>query len=44
MSHQHSSSSFGNFGGLVNGLVIFAAVTVIAAGYVSAIGSFAGVA
>ena len=44
MYHQHSDESFGNFAGLVNGLVAFAAVTVIAAGYVSAIGSFAGVA
>lgn len=44
MSHQHSTINFGNFGGLVNGLVVFATVTVIAAGYVSAIGSFAGVA
>lgn len=44
MSHQHSTASFGNFGALVNGLVVFATVTVIAAGYVSAIGSFAGVA
>ena len=44
MHHQHSNINFGNFAGFVNGLFVFAAVTVIAAGYASAIGAFAGVA
>lgn len=44
MSRQHSIVNFGDFGQFVNGLVVFASVTAIAAGYVSAIGSFAGVA
>ena len=44
MRHQHSAANFGNFAGFVNGLFVFAAVTVIAAGYVSAIGAFAGAA
>ncbi len=44
MRHQHSNDSFGNFAGLVNSLIAFAAVTVIGAGYLSALGAFAGIA
>ncbi|WP_375204579.1 hypothetical protein [Hyphococcus sp.] len=44
MRFANSDFSVDKFGQFVNGLAVFLTVTVIAAGYVSAIGSFAGVA
>ena len=44
MRFANSTSSFDKFAGLVNGLAVLAVIGVIAAGYVSALGSFAGVA
>ncbi len=44
MPREHSTDTFGNFGHFVNGLAVVITVTLIAAGYFSALGSFAGVA
>jgi len=44
MRFANSNSSFDKFGYFVNGLAVFLTISVIAAGYVSALGSFAGVA
>jgi hypothetical protein len=44
MRYTNSSDNVGKFGGFVNGLAVLVTVTLIGAGYFSAIGSFAGVA
>ena len=44
MRFANSPTSVDKFAGLVNGLAVLVAIGVIAAGYVSALGSFAGVA
>jgi len=44
MSRKHSTDNFGGFGGVVNGLAVLVTITMIGAGYFTAIGSFAGVA
>jgi hypothetical protein len=44
MSNKHSPSSFGGFGGIVNGLAILITISLIGAGYFTALSSFAGVA
>ncbi len=44
MSHNHSEGNVGGFGGIVNGLAVLVTISLIGAGYFSAIGSFAGVA
>ena len=44
MSRKHSTDNYGGFGGVVNGLAVLVTVSLMAAGYFSAIGSFAGVA
>ncbi|MEO1136227.1 MAG: hypothetical protein AAFW68_06395 [Pseudomonadota bacterium] len=42
MRFANSNDSVGKFGGLVNGLAVLVTITLIGAGYFSAIGSFAG--
>lgn len=44
MSRINSTSNYGGFGGIVNGLAVFITITLVSVGYVSAIGSFAGIA
>jgi len=44
MSNNHSTDNFGGFGGIVNGLAVLVTITLIGAGYLTALGSFAGVA
>ena len=44
MRFANSDMNVGNFGGFVNGLAVLVTIALIAAGYFSAIGSFAGVA
>lgn len=44
MRFANSDQSINKFGHFVNGLAVVLTVTVIAAGYLSAIGSFAGIA
>ena len=44
MRFANSNPSVDKFGHFVNGLAVLLTVTVIAAGYFSAIGSFAGIA
>ncbi|WP_279303122.1 hypothetical protein [Hyphococcus luteus] len=44
MRFANSDFSFGKFAGFVNGLVVVSAIVLIGSGYVSALGSFAGVA
>lgn len=44
MSRENSTSNFGGIGGIVNGLAVLVIVTLIGAGYVTAVGSFAGLA
>lgn len=44
MSRKNSSVNVGGFGGFVNGLAVLITVSLIAAGYFSAVGAFAGAA
>ncbi len=44
MSNENSTSNFGGIGGIVNGLAIVITITLVGAGYVTAVGSFAGLA
>ncbi len=44
MRFANSDNTVQKFGGFVNGLTVFAMIGLIAVGYFSAIGSFAGVA
>jgi len=44
MSRENSTHNFGGIGGIVNGLAVFVTITLIGAGYVTAVGSFAGLA
>ncbi len=44
MRFANSPFSFDKFGALVNGLAVVVTVTLIASGYVSALGAFAGTA
>ena len=44
MSRKHSTDNYGGFSGVVNGLAVLVTVSLMAAGYFTAIGSFAGVA
>lgn len=44
MRYTNSSDNVGKFGGFVNGLAVLITVTLIASGYFSALGSFAGIA
>lgn len=44
MSRNNSTANFGGIGGIVNGLAIIVTITLVGAGYVTAIGSFAGLA
>ena len=44
MSLERSIPNVGGFAGFVNGLAILATISLIGAGYISAIGAFAGVA
>ncbi|MEM9495353.1 MAG: hypothetical protein AAGA09_05075 [Pseudomonadota bacterium] len=44
MSHEHSYSNFGGFGAIVNMTAVVVTISLIGAGYFSALGSFAGVA
>lgn len=42
MRFANSPRNLGSFGGFVNGLAVLTMITFIAAGYFSALGSFAG--
>lgn len=44
MSRKHSTDNFGGIAGIVNGLAVMLTITLVATGYFSAVGSFAGVA
>ena len=44
MSNKHSTDNFGGFGGIVNGLAVLVTISMIGAGYFTALSSFAGVA
>lgn len=44
MSRTNSTDNFGGFGGIVNGLAVFATISLIGIGYFSSIAAFAGVA
>lgn len=44
MSRNNSTTNFGGIGGIVNGLAIIVTITLVGAGYVTAVGSFAGLA
>lgn len=44
MSRNNSTRNFGGIGGLVNGLAVLVTISLVGAGYFSAVGSFAGVA
>lgn len=44
MSNQHNNNNFDSFGSFVNGLAVLITISLIGAGYLSALGSFAGVA
>ncbi|MEM9618586.1 MAG: hypothetical protein AAF936_11555 [Pseudomonadota bacterium] len=44
MSSKHSTDNFGGFGGVVNGLAVLVTISLVGAGYFTALGSFAGVA
>ncbi len=44
MSRNNSTDNFGGIGGIVNGLAVLLTITLIGAGYVLAVGSFAGLA
>ena len=44
MRFTNSEDNVGRFGGIVNGLAVLVTITLIGAGYFSALGSFAGVA
>ncbi len=44
MSRKSSTANFGGIGGIVNGLAIVITITLVGAGYVTAVGSFAGLA
>lgn len=44
MSHKNSNGNFGGIDAIVNGLAIVITVSLIGAGYFSAVGSFAGIA
>ena len=44
MSRNNSTDNFGGIGGIVNGLAVLLTITLIGAGYVTAVGSFAGLA
>ncbi|MEX6632627.1 hypothetical protein [Hyphococcus lacteus] len=44
MRFTNSENNVGRFGGFVNGLAVLVTITLIGAGYFSALGSFAGVA
>ncbi|MEO1241613.1 MAG: hypothetical protein AAFX54_06860 [Pseudomonadota bacterium] len=44
MSSKHSTDNFGGFGGIVNGLAVLVTISLVGAGYFTALGSFAGVA
>jgi len=43
MSRKHSNMNFGGFGYIVNSLAVLITISLISAGYVSALGSFAGI-
>ncbi len=43
MSNNNSTDNFGGFGGIVNGFAVLVTISLISAGYVTALGSFAGV-
>lgn len=44
MRYTNSTDNVGKFGGIVNGLAVLVTISLIGAGYFSALGSFAGVA
>ena len=44
MSRNNSSDNFGGIGGIVNGFAVLVTITLVGAGYISAVGSFAGLA
>ncbi len=44
MSSDNSTTNYGGFGGIVNGLAVLVTISMVGAGYFAAIGSFAGVA
>ncbi len=44
MSRENSTDNFGGIGGIVNGLAVMITITLVGAGYVTAVGSFAGLA
>ena len=44
MSNERSTNNVGNFGGFVNAFATIVIVSLIGAGYFSALGSFAGIA
>jgi len=44
MSNEHNNNNFDSFGSFVNGLAVLITISLIGAGYLSALGSFAGVA
>lgn len=44
MSRKSSTHNYGGFAGIVNGLAVLAIISLVGAGYFSAIGSFVGVA
>ncbi len=44
MSRKNSTDNYGGIGGVVNGLAVLVTIGLVGAGYLSAIGAFAGVA
>ncbi|VAW03336.1 hypothetical protein MNBD_ALPHA05-2371 [hydrothermal vent metagenome] len=44
MSNKHSMNNFGGFDGIVNGLAVLVTISLIGAGYLTALGSFVGIA
>lgn len=44
MSRNNSTTNFGGIGGIVNGLAIIVTITLVGAGYITAVSSFAGLA
>ena len=44
MSRKNSTDNFGGIGGIVNGLAVLLTMALVGAGYLTAVGSFAGLA
>ncbi|GJL95816.1 MAG: hypothetical protein DHS20C05_22210 [Hyphococcus sp.] len=44
MSSKNSTTNYGGFGGIVNGLAVLVTMSMVGVGYFSALATFAGVA